>query len=321
MVHIQFFPEKLSGDGQTYCYRVAEQSFSTDLPIPDLVYLKQTCNGDETLAGLLNVSHVPDENKEIYNGTGWIGNRWREVLCHSLPTGYLLKIEGIAAFSISEGGNSIVCSKKDPDASVELLIEAAIGPALILTLAINGTFCFHASAILVGDRVLAFLGESGKGKSTLASWLDNNEKEGWRRIADDILPVAMGVDGLQSLPHYPQLKIAAKEQPSLGMPDRLPVAAVYIVRRPRDGEDVSIQVLGAQESVLALARHTVASRLFDAALLTRHLDFCIQVAKHAEVRELIYPFNRGALQDVHEVLLENIHSLPNSAMVTTQGHS
>ena len=321
MVQIQFRPGISNGDGQTTCYRVAEQSLVTDFPLPDMVSFRESCPDDGAQLSPLNVYHVPVDGKQIYRGPGWIGNQWREVICQSIPSGYQIRIEGIGTFLIAEEGKSIVCSRKEAEAGVQLLIEAAIGPALILALAVNGTLCFHASAVLFKDHVIVFLGESGKGKSTLASWLDGKGERGWRRLADDILPAALGVDGLQVLPHYPQLKIAAEEQPSLGMPGSLPASAIYVVRRSREGEEVAVQPLGAQESALVLARHTVASRLFDADLMIRHLDFCIQAGSQVPVRELIYPLIPSALQEVQEALLRDLQPQIGSVGGLAQGQS
>jgi hypothetical protein len=191
-----------------------------------------------------------------------------------------------------------------------VIVEAMLGPALTLALAQRDVWCWHASAVLIDGRAVAFLGESGQGKSTLARWLNQQNRETWQRIGDDILPVAAAEDGVDVLPHFPQLKVAADKQPSLGLPERIPLAAVYVLGRPAHGTETEIAInpLSAQEGALALVRHTVASRLFDADLLTKQLDFCVQAAADIPLRQLIYPLRAEALPLVEQALRQDLRS-------------
>ena len=63
--------------------------------------------------------------------------------------------------------------------------EFELGPGLMLLLAYNDCFAFHASAIETPEGVIVFCGESGQGKSTLARELSHGHS--MRRLADDIV--------------------------------------------------------------------------------------------------------------------------------------
>ena len=307
-VHIQLLQEKPSGPEKAFCYKVAKLRLYTDCVIPDLLDFEEICPDDDAQGSNNYVYDEPVNGEQVYLGPGWIGNQWRQVSCHSFSTGYQIVIEGIGAYWISADGANILCTMKEAKADFRLQIEAVLGPALIRVLAMQGTWALHASAIAFNDRVIALLGESGKGKSTLARRLHKRWVETGQRIGDDILPVSMSQDSVNALPHFPQLKIPSGQQPSIGVPERMPLAAVYVLERPPSDGGVEISSLSTQDGALALIRHTVAAQLFGPSLLAKQLDFCVHVATRIPVRKLIYPFGTGVFEEVQEALLDDIQS-------------
>ncbi|MFP4346563.1 MAG: hypothetical protein ACLFU8_17905 [Anaerolineales bacterium] len=208
-------------------------------------------------------------------------------------------IKAIATFHIWRPGNTIHISQLETQIPSELLLEITLGPPLMLALAL------HASAALdPAGNLLLFAGESGRGKSTLARYL--GQQPGWRRVADDILPVEAQADGLIALPHFPQLKIPADRQPSVGLPQRLPVSALYLLGDA--APDVRVAALSPLEGAFGLIRHTVASRLFDRPLLAQHMEFARTAALRLPVRRLHYPRRLDALPGVQEALLADVQS-------------
>ncbi len=307
MIDVTLQPGTLIGDETHFCYRLAHHDLRLDLALPVLVGFEQTFESKVKLRSRTEKPNKQSDESELYHGPGWIGNVWRQVTGFSIPWGYRIDVAGIGVYEIAENGDHIVLAEKEQKVGWDLVIEALLGPALILALGLHGVYCLHASAALVDGNALAFVGESGKGKSTLARWLDTHGKGSWRRIGDDVLPVSMRSDGsVDVLPHFPQLKIAALNQPSAGVPERVPLAAVYVLDRPAVGGRVEIRRMGAQEGALALLRHTVASRLFDGDLLRKHLDFCVQAASDIPAHRLIYPLIPEALQELSEALADDL---------------
>ena len=317
MITLRFRPGISKGHKRAFCYRLAGQNLVADLSVAGLGGFVKVCPEIPVQAGRMDAWTSPGEARLMYQGPSWIGNRPCQVSGYALPAGYQIAVTGIGVFWISEDGQEIVCIEEEASAGVDLLIEAATGPALILALALHGTWCLHASAVAFREQRIAFLGESGRGKSTLARWLGAQTEQGWRRLGDDILPVSLGDGRVDYLPHFPQPKLPASEQPSLGLSERLSLSVLYVLRRPSHGRSMAIRTLDRQEGILSLIRYTVASRLFDENLLAKHLDFCAQAGSQIPVREIIYPLSPHAMPEVQEALLDALQPQESSSAVTT----
>ena len=101
--------------------------------------------------------------------------------CFATATQYLLCIQGIARYLVT-GGREIVV---DPDADALLLDVRAylLGAIFVVLCQQRGLLPLHASAIAGKSGVVAFLANSGQGKSTLAAHL---AQRGFRVLADDV---------------------------------------------------------------------------------------------------------------------------------------
>ena len=259
-------------------YRIAGLTVTADLPLPALAPF--SAPGLSTaLYDSVPAPVVQDSGGRAFQGQAFLGGRERPVEGHSGPGGTWLSTDG-AACTVSSDGRTIAGASAAE--GLPLLADLVLGPALCLTLALRGVFCLHAGAVEVDGRIVAFLGDSGAGKSTLARLL------GWPRAADDILPVA---GPAAARPRFPQLKLAPEGQPGAGLPEELPLAAVYCLDPPAG--TVAVRPLSSRDAALSLVRHTVAARLFDPGLLDRHLGFCARLAATAPVRALAYPRELG----------------------------
>ncbi len=274
-------------------------------------------------------SRVPDDDfpsaegepaaagETVYRAPAWIGDRMRATACRSGLDGFHLEIEGAGRFFVSADGGEARVLALEPGAPEGLMVEVALGPLLILALALGGVFCLHASAVALdagtpAQRAIAFLGPSGSGKSTLAATLAA-AGGAFRRLADDVLPVrpAPG-QGYDALPRFPQLKLPPERQPAAGAPERLPLAALFVLA-PSDGSragagPVRAEALSRREAALALIRHTTAARVFAPALLERHLDAAALLARRLPVRRLAYPWLGGPVPGLAEALLAGLEA-------------
>ncbi len=154
-----------------------------------------------------------DNGKLIYDDDAWIGAATRRVRCWCGGSMYEIRIAGIGSFSVSSDGHEIFLLEKANGLDDDVIIEVALGPALVLALAIRGVFCLHASAVKLGDGAVLFLGESAAGKSTLAEMLEDHGA-GLIRVTDDISPLKYGKDRFELLPDFPQLKLTAFDRQS-----------------------------------------------------------------------------------------------------------
>jgi hypothetical protein len=299
-----------AGRPEECLYRLAERPLISDTLLAELVGFRLAGPVTDLASPSGELLLRPENAQPVYRGLGWIDNRWLPVECRRTPEGYWLCVAGAGLFWVAPEGSCLAQVAPGPDADPATVVQTALGPVLILALALHGTWCLHASAVAFRGRAIAFLGESGNGKSTLAAFLGEVGGAEWRPLADDILPVAARSYGVDALPYFPQLKLPPDDQPSTGAPERLPLAAAYRLVEP-DAALAAVEVspLSGSEAALALVRHTVASRLFDPDLLARHLGFCACAATQLPVQDLAYPREWAALPRVRDALRADLERM------------
>ena len=293
-------------------YRICGLPVVTSAPIEELSAFKATDLAEKTSLPA-KASAFKGEGKAgpiIYQGPGWFGNQWRTVTCRQIQANYALQVESVGKFFLSADGEYLAVIDKAAEVSNRLIREVAMGPALILALALHDVWCLHASAARFEGRSVAFLGESGRGKSTLAAYLEAEGAAGWQLVADDILPITQRENQIEALPHFPQLKLPQEKQPARALPEHLPLEAVYLLHPAKAvSQPVQLRQPGLSEAALSLVRHTVASRLFSKDLLRRHLDFCARAVQVLAVRELEYPQKVEGLPEIMELINHDLATL------------
>ncbi len=232
---------------------------------------------------------------------GWIGQTERNLEFGVDAFGQIsLRVSGAATISLSSDGAQLFTSTERE--SLPLLErEIILGPALVLALALNKKWSLHASAAIYNERKIAFLGESGQGKSTLAAWLGQH---GWQHLADDILPVRASENGIDALPHFPQLKLPADAQPGLNFPESLPLDALCLLQKADAAAAPDLRLLPPKEAVRIILSHTAGTRLFTPELLAQHLHFAAHAAESLPVYALTYPHDKAKLGQMKALLEE-----------------
>ena len=312
MIHFHSLENGLSNDRELAFYRIAGNTIVSDYKFPGLEpYLTEKPQVPEDRDGTLPTVNFGDFSSAeiIHHGPGWIGNKNREVVHQQSDLASLITISGIGQFMISKGGKHIWQVEQSPASTAELLLDAFLGPALILALAFRGVWCLHASAILIGEKAVAFLGESGRGKSTLAWYLGKSPAMNGQQIGDDILPVAIAGQQVVAYPHFPQRKLKADEQPVHFVGEEVQLASTYILRQVDEPSiEAKIDPISPQAASLAFLRHTVGARLFDRVILTEHLKFCTRLAEVCPAQGLTYAHN-FQLKPVQVLLLKDFQTL------------
>ncbi len=241
----------------------------------------------------------------------------RATVCTTDPAGFHLEIEGAGRFFVAADGRGAAVVAPAPGAPAALLVEVALGPLLILALALGGIFCLHASAVAVGGgdappRAVAFLGPSGSGKSTLAASLAGAGSV-LGHLADDVLPVRADAGGLEVRARFPQLKLPPDRQPAAGAPESLRLAALFLLAPSEDSRAgrgaLRLEELASRDAALAFVRHTAAARLFTPALLDRHLDAAAAVAGRLPVCRLTYPWLGRPVPGLAEALFAGLEAV------------
>ena len=172
-----------------------------------------------------------------------------------------------------------------------------LGPVIGFVLRLRGLTCFHASSVVIADRVILMLGPAGSGKSSIAAAL---ALRGHRVIGDDIAVVQPGDEHWLVLPSIPGVRLwDDMVETLLGRADALPLlapgwekrqldlrtapagfrsdvavplGAMYVLSQPdADGRLVS-ERLQPREAFLSLVANTYANVLLTPALRRAEFD-------------------------------------------------
>jgi hypothetical protein len=99
--------------------------------------------------------------------------------------GYRMRFHECGEFEISSDLTQVVVGR-DPAGRTELLPILMAGTVSAFLLGLRGHTVLHASAVSIGGEAVAFVGQSGRGKSTLAALLC---LDGAELVTDDVLVV------------------------------------------------------------------------------------------------------------------------------------
>jgi hypothetical protein len=147
-------------------------------------------------AFLPRIDEAPYHRWNLQTGEEWI-------TFHRDGDDYVLRFPDLADFRISAHGRQVHC-----DAASDVS-ETTLRQLLnqILPLVLNGQFAtvLHAGAVEVDEGAVAFLGPTGRGKSTLTAAMTN---QGFRFLTDDALQVSLSASGQPvAAPGQPHLRL------------------------------------------------------------------------------------------------------------------
>ncbi len=116
---------------------------------------------------------------------------------------YLLRFPDQADFLISRDGSDIRCRPLPgtPESTIRHLFLDQVVP---MVLSRQESLVLHASAVLTPQGVIAFVGKSGQGKSTLAACFGQS---GFRLISDDYLVLRKRAHDWAAIPSYPGVRL------------------------------------------------------------------------------------------------------------------
>ena len=182
----------------------------------------------------------------------------------------------------------------------------------------------HGSAVSDGEQAIAFLGNSGWGKSTMAEFFCQN---GYELITDDVMVIHSGSDtepalvppGIKEVrlrpsaaerlvPEYAALPFVTPLSPKrlriLKGEERqaIPLAKIYVLQRGT-AEANSLIPLDPQQATLHLIAHTHSTNwLTEPGYVAEHLKLCAQLSKHTPASQLQRVLSLNALPDIFALI-------------------
>lgn len=224
-----------------------------------------------------------------------------------VPGGVVLDIAGVARY-LAEGGKAITiepCSAAEP----ELMRVFLLGSVIAMVCLQQDCLVLHASAVAFDDRAVAFVGDQGAGKSTLAAYC---VKAGARLVADDLLRISIPEQGPPgAYPGMPLLKLWRNALDGLGRSSAglvrdywrmdkflvpfgdpaaettLPLRCIYVLEADQDVKEELFDRLTGATAVTAIVANSHGLSSIDAVgKRFDHFRDCVHVARSVEVLRL-----------------------------------
>lgn len=224
--------------------------------------------------------------------------------------GFLLRFPRFADFHVSEDGCDTCCIPV-PGTSEEICHHLYLNQVLPLIQGRQGKLVFHASAVALGGRAIAFLGASGRGKSTLAAAFT---RAGMEFLADDAMVLESTEVGYRVLPSHPSIRLRLDTQRALigSYPEDLggpllagklrieagrylshcdeprPLFAAFFLGEG-DSKTIDAAPLQGAEAVTEWVRHTFILDFDDQAWLALHFEDVATLSETVTCYRLDYP--------------------------------
>lgn len=243
------------------------------------------------------------------------------------PTQAVVYLPDLVTFRVCEGVRILIDAA--PNADEAIIRSYLVGMVMGILLYQRGRVVLHASAVEVEGSAVAFMGNSGQGKSSLAAALQSH---GHRLCNDDVTPVNLDGDLAIAYPGFPQIKLTCESAATLGYnPESLfelnsleekrgyrvketftqtpiPLRCVYVLEQ---GDDMQVTgPLNPSEALMELIHQTWPTRLGEPGG-ARHFLQCCELVKRVPFYRLYRPDRLSQLPDLAQFVKDHVAGQTN----------
>lgn len=240
--------------------------------------------------------------------------------------GYLLRFPDLADFEVSADG-ARVQGFPAPGVTSATVEHLYLNQVLPLALSRQGKLMLHGSAVDIGGQGVAFLGESGRGKSTLAA---SFATEGTRFLTDDGLLLEWVGEQCLIIPSHPSIRLWQDSQDALVSESAAVAPAVSFTSKARflagpgiafcdvarplkrvyflgegNAQAPAIAPLRPAAALIELVKNSFLLDIEAQDMLARHFDDLTRLADLPIYFRLDYPRDYVALGAVREAVVRH----------------
>lgn len=331
-----FFPSPNQNQPDATVYRLYNLSIASNVPF-SLQLKESNQKPDINLIWEVNpevVQMVLDNKNGIYSSP-YKSNGQSIVTLYQFKNTYIMRCTNAADFYIASDGVTGYLAGEDLFSLAEVFFAGAVTSFLLET---RKTPVLHASSVVKDHLAVAFLSNSGNGKSTLAAYLI---QAGWSLLTDDILPLDLLQGAVYGCSGYPIMKLfpdqakflcedIGKLKPVSEGSSKLrvwvgedgkgsfcqqdqPLSRIYILSRQDPavwGTRVEISPISPRDGVIELLRYSFSARVVDALNLRKdRFDFFSQVVQKIPLRRITYPSGIEFLPAVEDAIQKDLLSV------------
>ena len=267
----------------------------------------------------VGISSLPFNEWVLANGNVW-------TLFFRNGPNYVLRFPELVDFEMSSDGREVL-SYPAPGIGEDTVVHLHLNQILPLALSRQGQLVFHASAVETADGAIAFMGVSGRGKSTLAASFAGS---GFRFLTDDGLLLKKSEVGYWVQPSHPSIRLwddsrqaLVHEAAMLAPPVQYtpksrifsddamafcdharPLRRVYFLG---DGSasEVCIERMKPSEALIGLVNHSFLLDIEAQDVIAKHFDELTQLVKMPIYYRLDYPRRYEDLPRVREAIIRH----------------
>lgn len=252
-----------------------------------------------------------------------------DLLVYDAGDAHILRWDGKCDFFIDPDGAEVVIAPR-PGINPEWVRSLLYGMVLAYVLHMRGVPNLHGSAVATPGGAIAFLAESGTGKSTLAARFAH---AGFPLMTDDVLALQTRADGFVAQAGFPWISLSLRsvegvlnrnEVPKAtflsGDKYRLPldgtwgsfgattapVVGIFILTRGATSSDPKPQRISQTQALSVLVENTLCLPFLRPDAVQRHLRAAASVAAQVRVWRLPFPGTFARTEQLIETVMSAV---------------